>query len=248
MKARLLTVFALLAAVACALPCGHAFCTRADIFGLSGYALIGVYIALLAACVVLTDIAHECGHVLAGLCCKMGVKLQKYRPFRSSSVEVHPRGAGHMRLRMLITASGGLLITALVAALGLTALFVPAIHPVCCVLAPYPVYLFIVNAVPAGDNDGSVICGLISRSDSSLVMLAVLAVQGMVAAGTPLKDVPEDMLADLPQLPEDDVYFIILTKLRCEYYAARGDSAAAQKYFERYRQIECYLPSEYRTD
>ena len=235
MKARLLTAFALLAAVACALPCGHAFCTRADIFGLSGYALIGVYIALLAACVVLTDIAHECGHMLAGLCCKMGVKLQKYRPFNSSSVEVHPRGAGHMRLRMLITASGGLLITALVAALGLTALFVPALHPVCCALAPYSVYLFIVNAVPAGDNDGSVICGLISRSDSSLVMLAVLAVQGMVAAGTPLKDVPEDMLADLPQLPEDDVYFIILTKLRCEYYAARGDSAAAQKYFERYR-------------
>ena len=153
MKARLLTVFALLAAVACALPCGHAFCTRADIFGLSGYALIGVYIALLAACVVLTDIAHECGHMLAGLCCKMGVKLQKYRPFNSSSVEVHPRGAGHMRLRMIITASGGLLITALVAALGLTALFVPALHPVCCVLAPYPVYLFIVNVVPAGDND-----------------------------------------------------------------------------------------------
>ena len=65
-------------------------------------------------------------------------------------------------------------------------------------------------------------------------------------SGTFLKDIDEGLLLDVPQLPEDDINFIILTQLRYEYYLAKGNDSEAYKYFMRYQQLIDYLPSAYK--
>jgi hypothetical protein len=64
--------------------------------------------------------------------------------------------------------------------------------------------------------------------------------------GTKLEEIDENLLLDLPQLPEDDINFIILTQLRYEYYLAKGNDSEAYKYFARYKDLIKYLPDGYK--
>jgi hypothetical protein len=73
-------------------------------------------------------------------------------------------------------------------------------------------------------------------------MVNILRVQGQVNGGKNLADIDESLLFDLPQLPEDDINFIILTQLRYEYYLAKGNDSEAYKYFTRYKDLIKYLP------
>jgi hypothetical protein len=79
-------------------------------------------------------------------------------------------------------------------------------------------------------------------------MLAILKVQGQVNCGTLLKDIDESWLFDVPQLPEDDINFIILTRLRYEYFIAKDDDKRALEYYNRFNQLVQYLPEEYLKD
>lgn len=248
MKAKLITAAGVVAALVLVVAAGYVFCVRADLFKAGHAALAAIYVLLVAASVPFCDVLHECGHLVAGLCCKMRVKLSRWRPFKSSSVSVDPVGCKSMRARMLATSLGGLAVNAITFALGVAALCTSAMPSAFAALAPYSAYLLIVNAVPCegeGKNDGLVASELIRLTDSSRVMLAVLRAQGMVNGGVPLANIPQELLFDLPQLPEDDVNFIILTRLRAEYFSARGDAAEAEKYFDRFEQIKCYLPEGY---
>ena len=221
MKAKLITAAGVVAALVLAVAAGYVFCVRADLFKAGHDALAAIYVLLVAASVPFCDVLHECGHLVAGK---------------------------SMRARMLATSLGGLAVNAITFALGVAALCTSAMPSAFAALAPYSAYLLIVNAVPCegeGKNDGLVASELIRLTDSSRVMLAVLRAQGMVNGGVPLANIPQALLFDLPQLPEDDVNFIILTQLRSEYFSARGDAAEAEKYFDRFEQIKCYLPEGY---
>ena len=105
------------------------------------------------------------------------------------------------------------------------------------------------NAAPveyrSGKTDGLVLCELIALSDSARVMLAVLRVQGLLNEGTALKDIDKSLLFGLPQLPEDDINFIVLTQLRYEYFSAVGDEEQAKAYLGRYNELKQYLPEGY---
>ena len=79
-------------------------------------------------------------------------------------------------------------------------------------------------------------------------MFRILKIQGLVNGGLPLKEVDEALLLDVPQLPEDDLNFIILTQLRYEYYLAKDDDSTAYKYFLRYKDLIKYLPDEYGAE
>lgn len=230
--------------------CGYMFCVRTDFEGVGLESLIPAYLALLFLSVLFADLAHEGAHLIVGMCLKMGIKPDRYRIFRTSSVNVCPKGEKHMRLRMFITSSAGLLINFACAAIGLIALLVPGIPSTLCVLLPYSAYLFLLNAVPAefsgGKNDGMIAWELLTLSDSAKVMLVILRIQGRIRSGGKLRDIPESMLFEVPQLPEDDINFIILTQLRYEYYLEVGNDSEAYKYFMRYKGLIQYLPSEYK--
>lgn len=250
MRSRLIFLAAVVSALALAGLCGYVFCVR-SVFVQSGTLIaVAAYVIFLAASIPVCDLIHEGGHLLVGACCKMGVKLNKYRPFAPSSVDVSPIGERAMRGRMIAVALAGIAFNAVCCVLGAVAACFSGVFCAFCVILPYSFYLLVINGVPddrnGAVNDGMLAHGLITCSNSSVVMLAILRVQGMVNGGIKLKDVPEEYLLSVPQLPEDDVNFIILTKLRYEYYLARGDMQSAQKYLSRYESIKQYLPVEYR--
>ncbi|MDE6557939.1 MAG: hypothetical protein K2K39_02415, partial [Clostridia bacterium] len=247
----IITVVAAICAVALAAWGGYVFCTQVEIGGERPelYALIPIYIIILFIGAFLAELVHEGAHFLIGAICSMGVKVPKVRIFKSSSVDVFPRGAKALKLRFVLTAGAGLFFDLLLIALGVIAFAAPSVHPIFGVMAPYALYSFIVNVAPleyrAGKTDGLVIVEALSKSPSSQVMFAILKVQGLVNGGVPLKEIDEGLILDVPQVQEDDINFIILTQLRYEYYLAKNDDSEAYKYFLRYKELIRYLPSEY---
>ena len=180
----------------------------------------------------------------------MRLRSIKIRFYKSSSVDVYPKGAKRMKARLGLTVCAWLFADLLLMALGLVALFVEAVPTSLAAVLPYALYQFVVNAFTAaysgGKSDGQVIFEVLKGDPSALVLLAILRVQGMVHEGTKLEDIDEGLLTDLPQLPEDDINFIILTQIRYEYYLTKGDKEKADKYLERFNSLSEYLPDEYK--
>lgn len=250
MKKTIVTVIAAMIAAALAVWGGYVFCTQTSIENAELYALIPVYIILLVIGVFIEEFVHEGAHFLIGAICGMGVKTPKIRLFRSSSVEVNPNGVRALKLRFLLTAGAGLFFDLLLIALGVIAFAVPSVPALFGIAMPYAVYSFIINSLPfeydSGKTDGLVICELIANRPTAQVLLAILRIQGTVRAGKLIQELDESMFLDVPQLPEDDINFIILTQLRYEYYLAKGNDSVAYKYFMRYKDLIKYLPSEYK--
>lgn len=251
-KGKLSTVITVVAAVLAVMLAawgGYMFCTQVTIADAQLYALIPIYIILILFGAFIDELVHEGAHFLVGAILGMGVKLPKIRIFKSSSVEMYPKGVKAMRLRFILTAAAGLFFDLLIIALGVIALTVPSVHAMFALGLPYAFYSFVINAVPleygAGKTDGLAVCEAIANGPSAQVMFAILKVQGMVNGGKLLKEVPESMLLDVPQIQEDDINFIMLTQLRFEYYEAKGNDSEAYKYFLRYKELIRYLPSEY---
>lgn len=244
-----ITVVAAVAAVALAAWGGYVFCTQVEIGDSQLYALIPVYIILILLGAFIDEIVHEGAHFLVGAICSMGVKPPKIRIFKSSSVEVFPKGVKAMRLRFILTAAAGLFFDLLIIILGLIALLAPSVPALFALGLPYAFYSFVINAVPLEyrgcKTDGLAVIEAIANKPSAQVMFAILKVQGLVNGGMLLREVDESMLLDVPQIQEDDVNFIMLTQLRCEYYEAKGNDSEAYKYFLRYKELIRYLPSEY---
>ncbi len=244
-----ITIVAAVLAIALAVWGGFAFCTQVTIADAQLYALIPIYVILVVLGAFLDELVHEGAHFLVGAILAMGVKVPKIRIFKSSSVEMYPKGVKGMRLRYILTAAAGLFFDLLIVVLGIIALTAPTVPAFFAVGLPYAFYSFVINVVPleygAGKTDGLAVIEAIRNDDSTKVMFAILKVQGLVNGGKLLREVPESMLLDVPQIQEDDVNFIMLTQLRCEYYEAVGNDSEAYKYFLRYKEIIRYLPGEY---
>jgi hypothetical protein len=250
MKNKLIYGIIIAISLALAVYCGYVFCTQLYIEDGGLPALIGVYIVSVAVSIVVIDVLHECGHFIIGNCLSMGVKMPKIKPLSSSSVDINPKGDKHIKMRMLITTLSGSLFPFLCIILGILALAVPSVSLVFCVLLPFSFYHFAINILPmelnSGKTDGMVAWEIITNKPTAQVMLAILRVQGSLRKGKKLEEVDESLILDLPQLQEDDINFIILTQLRYEYYLAKGDDSNAYKYFNRYKDLIQYLPSEYK--
>lgn len=249
-----ITVIAAICALALAAWGGYVFCTQLKVGEETPelYASIPIYIILIFFGAFMDELIHEGAHFMIGAFCSMGVKAPKIRIFKSSSVEVYPKGAKGLKIRFLLTAGAGLFFDALLIALGVIAFAVPSVPAWLGIGLPYAFYTFVINAVPleyrGGKTDGLVIWEAIKNDPSSKVMFRILKIQGLVNGGLPLKEVDEALLLDVPQLPEDDLNFIILTQLRYEYYLAKDDDSTAYKYFLRYKDLIKYLPDEYGAE
>ncbi|MBO5327809.1 MAG: hypothetical protein J6B04_01395 [Clostridia bacterium] len=235
----------IIASLALAVLTGYFFVVETEAIIQSFALQITVYVALCALCLFLSYIFHELGHVLFGAITKMGVKLKSVSPFSSAfSCSVNPKTDKNIKPRYLITVIGGLLVNLLLIVVGATGLIFSALIWVSPFL-PASFYVFILNLLPleyaSGKTDGLIALELIKNEDSAKVLLVLLTVQGKLNCGIPLKNISENLLLNLPQLPEDDYNFIVLTQLRAEYYAATGDSEKYEKYRQRYEQLKEYL-------
>lgn len=252
MKNTVITVVAAVVSALATIALGFAFCLDKAFANVELYVLIPIYIILVVLAAFADDLIHEGAHLLVGLICLMGVKPPKIRIFRSSSVDVFPYGSKHMRLRMAITAAAGLFFDFLLIALGVISVAVPSVPAFFCVVMPYALYAFIINVVPfeykSGKTDGLVVWELITNKPTAQVMVNILKIQGLQHSGALMRELDEGLFLDVPQLPEDDVNYIILTQLRYEYYLAVGNDPEAYKYFMRYKDLVGYLPAEYDYD
>ena len=225
-----------------------AFCAY-EIFAFYGNEpLNALYVVVMVLSFPVLSLLHELGHMLFGALVKIKAvpDLNKKVVFGSASCTVVPKTDKGLNGRIIFTASGGLFVNLLFIALGVVALFVPAV-PVAisiCVL-PASFYLFALNVAPiqldGGKTDGLVIYELIKNSDSAKVTLAVLTVQAQVLNGKKIEETDENLLFGLPGIQEDDPAFISLTELRYEYCKAKGDTEQAEKYKERLEQLKEYL-------
>ncbi|MGN1373414.1 MAG: hypothetical protein ACI4VK_05135 [Candidatus Coproplasma sp.] len=249
MKNKIVTAIAAVLAILFAGLGGYIFCTQSDI-NAELYTTIPVYLVSLILGVFVEDIIHEGAHFLVGSICLMGIKVPKIRLFRSSSVEMCPKGVKGMRARLIATVLAGLVFDILLVALGVIAFVAPSVPTIVGFAAPYALYSLIINGVPLeygeGKTDGLVALEVIKNDPSAQVMINILKIQGLMRSGVFLKDIDEGLFLDVPQLPEDDINFIILTQLRYEYYLAKGNDTEAYKYFMRYQQVIQYLPSGYK--
>lgn len=206
------------------------------------YGLVGLFsIPAVLLAFVVSELFHELGHVLFGACCKIKT-VPKISFTGSSSCLIIPKTEKNLKKRIIVTAAGGCVFNFLLIVLGLLAFSVKAIPVWLSVAMPSSIYLLLLNAFPYinknGKTDGMVIEELIKNDDNAKVMLAVLTVQAQVLKGKPIEEVDEKLLFDLPVIQEDDPAFISLTQLRCEYFAAKGDSEQAEKYRQRLQSLK----------
>lgn len=249
MKNTLVTVVAAVLAVAFAAYGGYVFCVTTSIEA-ELYALIPVYIVLLLVGVIVEEFVHEGAHFLVGAICSMGVKAPKIKLFKSSSVEMCPKGVKGLKGRFLATVIAGLVFDFLLIAVGVIAFAVPSVPALIGFASPFALYSFIINAAPLeygeGKTDGLIALEMIKNQPTAQVLMNILKIQGYMRSGVLMSDLDESLLLDVPQLPEDDINFIILTQLRYEYYLAKEDDSEAYKYFMRYQELIQYLPSAYK--
>lgn len=197
---------------------------------------IVINIVLSALFFPVASLLHELGHKLFGAFSGMKVRLGRFTIFAPSSCQIMPKSAKNVGRAFVVTACGGLAVNFILAAAGLV--------PLCfgfaylSFLAPSSVYLFVINALPTRDTDMSFIVSAAKNTAEWQVLLCALTIQGTIASGTPIADIPEDMFFSVPQVAEDEPAFIMLVSLRADYFAARGDEANAKKWGERARLLQ----------
>ena len=62
------------------------------------------------------------------------------------------------------------------------------------------------------------------------------------------KEVEQSLYFDLPQLPEDNIFFIMLLASRYSYYLDAGNLEEANKIAKRIESLEEYIPKAYRVE
>ena len=213
---------ALIAALLACFACGIKLWLEYDLWAIAYYAAI--FLAL-----PFSSLLHELGHMLFGAIFKIKT-VPKFSLFGSSCVRLIPKTDKHLRPKLFFTAAGGLAVNFIIGVISSIPLYYGVLPTWLCVFLPSSIYLYILNSVNAKNTDGLVCQNLLYNTDEGKVMVAVLTVQARVLNGTPIEEVEESLLFDLPQIEEDDQSFIALTELRYEYCKAKGDEERAQAY------------------
>lgn len=151
---------------------------------------------------------------------------------------------------------GGIGASAIMTVIGIVPLFLYSVLPLWafCVLGmmlPVSVYYFVGNALPMSSegvlNDGATVYGIKKNTPSAQVMTCILAFQARLTAGDTPSEVDEKFLFEVPQLPEDDLNFILLLNARYSFYLDKGDYANAKSTSDRLMTLLDYMPKTYRA-
>ncbi len=216
---------------------------------------------------------HELGHILFGsLCgfrfnsvrigfmniCRRDGKLKIFFSTLPDSIagatEMLPKDAKNLYPGFLATVSGGLVFSFLFLVACAVTLFLYRLVPfaafiLVCTGLPYAFHLFFYNVLPFNDDnldtDGGMLRGLIKKETSYLTAINILAIEGYLYQGLTPAQIDKQLYFGLPQLPEDDVNFILLTSYRLMYYLDSGDIGSAIKASDRLEGLTEYIPKFY---
>ena len=219
---------------------------------------------------------HEAGHILFGLArgfrfnsLRIGF-LKVYRrggrlhatlgeipDSVAGMTEMIPKTSHNLYARFRCMTSGGLFFSFLFMAGTATALYFYTSLPFVlfafiCSGLPYSFYLFFYNLLPRYSSDlntdGGVIFGLAKRDSSCMTAVNILTIEGYLFQGLAPSEIDKGLYFGLPQLPEDDWNFIVLTDYRLMYYIDCGDIPSAIMASNRLHELLEYVPKEFRNE
>lgn len=168
--------------------------------------------------------------------------------------EMIPTSSDNLSRRFVKMTSAGYIASLIFTIIGLPAIFLALytdalnvwVYCIWVMFLPIGVYFTLGTALPASSygvrNDGAVVYGIKKDDDESKVTLAVLDFQAQMYSGKTPSEVDEELLFNVPQLPEDSITFAILLNSRYMYYLDKGDYANAKKTTERLISLEEYMP------
>lgn len=219
---------------------------------------------------------HELGHVIFGLCCgfrfnsmriglmnihkkdgKLRITFSRLPESLAGSTEMLPKNADKLYSRFLVTISGGLIFSFVVLAGACVVLFLYPIVPFAAYIfagtaLPFAFHIFFYNILPFNDDDldtdGGMLRGLLKREPSYLTAVNILAIEGYLYQGKTPAEIDRELYFGLPQLPEDDLNFIVLTSYRFMYDLDSGDVESAIKASDRLEGLLEYVPRLYYND
>ena len=208
------------------------------------------YVALCAVFFPFALLIHEFGHILFGTLAGMKVALSRagiFSPYTSCTVM--PKKSSHIKARYTAALAGGLVLGALFCIAGAALLAVSGLAAFFSFVLPSSFYVFLLNALPLtyadGGTDMLAICRNLSDAPSAVVARRVLYIQGLLYEGTPLEEIDENLLFDVPQISEDEPEFIVLVSIRADYYKAVNDDKKAAFWSQRLEELMQYLPEGY---
>ena len=234
--------------------------------------LIGGAIVSSAVC----RLFHELGHIVIGLICgfrfnsmrvgcfylyrdegKLRIAARRLPESLAGATEMLPKNANNLHDKYLAVVCGGLAFSLLFLAGAELVLdfykYMPfAVYALVCTSLPYAFHIFFYNVLPFNDDnldtDGAMLKGLIKKEPSYLTAVNILAIEAYLYQGLTPAEIDKELYFGAPQLPEDDLNFILLTNYRLSYYIDAGDRESAAKACTRLENLLEYVPQYYRND
>lgn len=219
---------------------------------------------------------HELGHVLFGKICgfrfnsmrvgfvriyrrdgKLRIAFGRLPDSLAGATEMLPADTDSLYGRFLAVVAGGpvfslLFLAGCTVALALHESLPFAAFVFACTAVPCAFHIFFYNVLPFNDDnmdtDGGMLRGLIKKEPSYMTAVNILTIEGYLFQGRTPGEIDGDLYFGLPQLPEDDMNFILLTSYRFSYYLDRGDFASAAKAGDRLESVLCYVPAVYKGE
>ena len=219
---------------------------------------------------------HELGHIVFGLFCGFRFNSLRLGPLKiykdegclrcsmkdnpdtvAGATEMLPKNADGLYRKYLLVTAGGPIYSFLFLAGALTTLYFYAgvhfaVYAIVCTSLPCAFHLFFYNALPFSsdslDTDGALLRGLIKKEPSYLTAVNILAIEGYLYQGFTPSEIDRELYFGLPQLPEDDFNFILLTSYRLMYYLDGNDAEKAAKACDRLEGVLEYVPAYYEKD
>ena len=224
------------------------------------------------ACGIVNAFAHELGHLVAGKLngfkfSEMTVWFFRWYKVRekisfsfvalkeqAGYTEMFPKGKENLAKRYNKMTLGGLIASLVCMLIGIIPLCLTAYLPLVAysftaMMLPVGAYYFFGNALPVvsggARNDGAVVLEYVKKENSVKVLEGLLSIQADLYLGKTPSEIDEKYYFDLPQLPEDDLYFIQLLRARYDYYLDKGDVENAIKTTNRLLELDEYMPKYY---
>lgn len=123
------------------------------------------------------------------------------------------------------------------------------LYAILSMILPINTYIFLGNALPSSmdgvRNDGGVLYGLKKNDDVSKNTISLLKIHTELFLGKSPKEITKEFLFEVPQLPEDDLNFLMILQARYNYYLDLNDYEKAREVLERLESLEEYMPKDF---
>ncbi len=238
------------------------------------FAVAGLYIAGAIVFGFINALVHEWGHVIAGK--KNGFEIlsvtvwffrftRRKGRLRTDFVmigeeagytEMLPKNTDNLAVRLKKATRGGIIASLIMAIISIAPMFMSSFLPgiayyLISVFFPVSVYYLFGSALPMSSggvlNDGAVVRGLNKNDLVSQVTVGLLKIHSELYSGKRPSEIDEKMYFDLPQLAEDELYFIMLLNARYAYYLDKGDLENAKKTSDRLLGLIDYMPANIKN-